>query len=77
MHAVTAPPDPFLTRFLARVPAETRASFSAAQLDAVRRAFGMRHASGHAIDWRRTLRLPWGRWYVVLLVGRDRRGGRR
>ena len=77
MHAMTAPPDPFLTRFLARMPAETRASFTPAQLDAVRRAFGMRHTGGHAIDWRRTLRLPWGRWYVVLLVGRDRRGGRR
>jgi len=27
----------------------------------------------HAIDLRRTLRLPWGRYYLVVLAGRDRR----
>ena len=65
-------PDAFTARFLARVPAETRGSFSGSQLAAIVRAFGMRHARRHLLDLRRSFRLPWGRFYVVLLIGRDR-----
>ncbi len=70
-------PNPFQTRFLARVPASIAASFTAEQLAAVQLAFGMRHTPSHAMDCRRTLSLPWGRYYLVLLVGRDwrREGG--
>jgi hypothetical protein len=68
------PREPFLARFLARVPREVAASFSDALLAAIHRAFGMRYAMEHAIDIRRRLRLPWGRYYLVLLAGRDRRG---
>ncbi len=63
----------FIARFLARVPREVAASFTPAQLQAVQRAFGMRYVMEHAIDQRRTLHLPWGRYYLVLLAGRDRR----
>jgi hypothetical protein len=66
--------NPFIARFLARLPRELAASFSPEQLEAVQCVFGMRYAMEHAIDMRRTLRLPWGRYYIVLLAGRDRRG---
>jgi hypothetical protein len=59
----------FTRRFLARVPPEIAATFSADQLAAVH---GMRYAVEHAVDWRRSIPLPWGRYYFVLLAGRDR-----
>jgi hypothetical protein len=72
------PIEGFIARFLARVPPDVAASFSPTQLAAVQRAFGMRYAMQHAVDVRRTLYLPWGRYYVVLLGGKDRRNeGRR
>lgn len=54
------------------MPPEIACSFSADQLAAVQRAFGMRYAAEHMVDLRRTIRLPWGRFYLVLLAGRDR-----
>ena len=65
--------NPFIARFLARVPQEVAGSFTPDQLQAVQRAFGMRYVMEHAVDMRRTLRLPWGRFYFVLLAGRDQR----
>jgi hypothetical protein len=67
------PLDGFISRFLARVPPDVAASFSPTQLTAVQRAFGMRYVMDHAVDMRRTLHLPWGRYYVVLLGGKDQR----
>ena len=66
--------DAFVRRFLARVPPEVAGTFSPDQLAAVQRAFGMRYAVEHAIDLRRSVPLPWGRYYLVLLAGRDRPG---
>jgi hypothetical protein len=68
-----SPAESFIARFLARIPREVASSFTPAQLRAVQRAFGMRYAVDHAVDLRRTLRLPWGRYYLVLLAGRDHR----
>jgi len=65
--------DPFTTRFLDRLPPALARSFSADQLDAIHHAFGARYRVDHAVDVRRTMKLPWGRFYVVILVGRDRR----
>jgi len=67
------PADQFTARFVARVPPDVAATFTATQLAAIRRAFGMRYEAGHALDIRRHLRLPWGRYYLVLLLGRDHR----
>ncbi len=67
----------FLQRFLARVPAEVASSFSAEQLAAVQRAFGMRYTVRHAVDMRRSLALPWGRYYLVVMAGRERARPRR
>jgi hypothetical protein len=66
------PTESFIARFLARTPHEVAASFSHEQLVAIQRAFGMRYAMDHTLDVRRSLRLPWGRFYLVLLFGRER-----
>jgi hypothetical protein len=71
--ACHSPSDAFIARFLARVPADLRGSFSPAQLTAIQRAFGMRYTMDHALDIRRHVRLPWAHYYVVLLCGRDHR----
>jgi hypothetical protein len=67
--------DAFIARFLARVPHDLRASFTATQLTAIQRAFGMRYTMEHALDLRRHVRLPWARYYLVVLCGRDYRPG--
>ena len=66
-----SPSEHFIARFLARIPRETAASFTHEQLQAIQHAFGMRYAMEHSVDIRRRLRLPWGRYYLVLLAGRD------
>ena len=71
--ACRTPADAFIARFLARVPADLRDSFTPAQLTAVQRAFGMRYTMEHALDLRRHVRLPWARYYLVVLCGRDYR----
>ena len=72
-----SPENDFSSRFLARLPKDVAASFTPDQLAGIQRVFGMRYAMDHAIDLRRTVRLPWGHYYVVLLVGRDWRQARR
>ena len=64
--------NPFLRRFLASVPAEVAQTFTNAQLAAVQRVFGMRFTVNHMVDLRRSFRLPCGRFYLVLLFGRER-----
>lgn len=70
---VPTPSEAFIARFLRQMPPEVAASFTPDQLAAVQRAFGMRYAMDHAVDVRRSVTLPWGRFYLVLLGGRDRR----
>jgi hypothetical protein len=67
------PDEAFRIRFLARIPADLANSFTPDQLAAIQRAFGTRYAMEHTVDVRRTVTLPWGRFYLVLLGGRDRR----
>jgi len=71
--------DPFLAKFFARIPAEVAASFTPAQLRAVKIAFGARSWGSHAIDIRKSFALPliWRRFYVVLLAGAERRDDER
>ncbi len=69
--------SPAICRFLARLAPELAASFSPAQLEAVELHFGMRHRVNHLIDWRRRVALPFAKFYVVLLAGRDERTGGR
>jgi len=71
--ACRTPADAFIARFLARVPADLRDSFTCDQLTTIQRAFGMRYTMEHALDLRRHVRLPWARYYLVVLCGRDYR----
>lgn len=64
--------NPFLRRFLASVPTEVAPTFTQAQLAAVQRAFGMRFTVNHMVDLCRSICLPWGRFYLVLLFGKER-----
>ncbi len=65
--------DPIITKLMDKVPSEMRDSFSEAQLLALKVALGGRTWGAHAVDLRFTLK--WWRWqyYVVLLLGRNRR----
>jgi hypothetical protein len=65
-------PGPDIQRFLARLPATLAARFDDEQLAALDLHFGMRHRTDHSIDWRRRLRLPFLKAYIVILAGRDR-----
>jgi len=71
--ASRSPSDAFIARFLARVPPDLRASFTATQLTAIQRAFGMRYTMEHDLDLRHHVSLPWARYYLVVLCGRDHR----
>lgn len=65
--------DPFLATFFSRIPTDVAASFSALQLDAVRRAFGARTPGAHAIDLRFSIPFGSRSFYCVLLAGKERR----
>ncbi len=69
--------SPAVQRFIARLPPELAASFTKVQLDAVDLHFGMRHRVSHAIDWRRRIGLPFLKFYLVVLAGREDRGAER
>ena len=65
--------DPFHRMFFARIPKDVAASFTPAQLDAIKRAFGARVVGAHAVDIRMSIPLGWRSVYVVLLAGREKR----
>jgi hypothetical protein len=71
--------DPFFAKFFSRIPADVAASFTPAQLQAVKIAFGARSWGSHAVDIRKSFALPliWRRIYVVLLMGGERRDAAR
>ncbi|MHA1569957.1 MAG: hypothetical protein ACTSXZ_10840 [Alphaproteobacteria bacterium] len=65
--------DLFLQNFFARIPADAAASFSDAQLDAIKLCFGARGWGRHRVDIRLSLPLIWRRYYLVVLAGAERR----
>ena len=65
--------DDFTNKFFSRIPADIAATFTEQQLMAVKMAFGGRAWGAHWVDIRRSLPLPRGRLYVVLLMGREHR----
>ncbi|EIC21082.1 hypothetical protein [Thiorhodovibrio frisius] len=58
---------------MGRIPAEVQESFSEEQLSCLKVALGARSWGTHAIDWRGTLKFMRHRYYVVFLLGRNRR----
>jgi hypothetical protein len=71
------PSNGFIGRFLGGMPRDVADSFTPDQLAAVQRAFGMRYVPEHAVDLRRSVGLLGRRFYVVLLMGRERSGDAR
>lgn len=76
----TAPPlapqntgDPFLDHYFKRIDPRVAASFSADQREAIKTMFGARGIAKHSVEIRRSLPIGRGRYYLVLLLGRERR----
>ncbi|MGD8810534.1 MAG: hypothetical protein PVG24_13080 [Gammaproteobacteria bacterium] len=70
-----AAPDPFVEHYFKRLDPELAASFTPAQRDAIRVMFGARGVAHHAIELRRSIPFLGGRrFYLVFLMGRERRG---
>jgi len=72
MNLIEAP-DPFLETMFARMSPGAHTLFTPRHIDEIRRAFGARTRARHAIDWRASIRLFRHSYYVVFLVGRERR----
>ncbi len=64
--------DGFIARFLARVPADVAATFSQAQLVAIK-DFVINDRARQAVDIRWTIPLIWFRFFIVVLAGPERR----
>ena len=65
--------DDFLAHYFRRIDPAVAASFTKEQRHAIRAMFGDRGATRHAVDVRCTFPLGWRRFYLVFLLGRDRR----
>ena len=73
---VPVSPDGFISRFLSRVPADVAATFSQAQLFAIR-DFVTDNRDRQAVDIRWTIPLIWFRFFIVVVAGPERRSPRR
>lgn len=69
--------DPFFQNFFADIPPEMGNTFSDDQLNAVKQAFGARSWGSHPVDIRYSTPIPFLRFYLVLLAGRERRSRQR
>ncbi len=67
------PSQEFVARFRARVPQDVAETFTEQQLTALENAFASRAVARHRMRFALSLRLPWGRYYLVLMAGPDRR----
>jgi hypothetical protein len=65
--------DPFLDHYFKRIDPRVAASFTPEQCDAIKSMFGARGIAKHSIELRRSLPIGRGRFYLVLLMGRERR----
>ena len=69
--------DPFFERMFARMSPGAKYLFSPYQLDEIKKAFSARSFGAHVVDIRLSFRFLRNAYYVVLLVGRERRLHRR
>lgn len=77
-EAAMPAPDPlFVARFRSRIDPETAASFTPCQLAAIHLAFALRTLPRHSLDIRRSIPTPWGRMYLAIVAGREKRGSAR
>lgn len=68
-----APRDPFIDHYFKRIDPEVAASFTPEQREAIKTMFGARGMAQHALEIRRSLPIGRRRFYLVLLLGRERR----
>lgn len=74
----TLHPDPLINSFLSELPAKTAASFTPNQLEAIKRQFGNRKWTGsHPVDIRLSIPFIGRGFYLVFLMGRERRSKER
>ena len=69
----TAPRDPFLEHYFKRIDPRLAASFTPDQCAAIKTMFGARGVAKHAVELRRSIPIGKRRYYLVLLMGRERR----
>jgi len=65
--------DPFLRQMFARMSPGAKYLFTPYQLDEIKRAFSARSFGAHAVDLRLSIRFFRTSYYVVFLLGRERR----
>ena len=69
--------DEFLKKFFSRIPEATAASYTEEQLAGVKMAFGGRSRGRHALNFRRSLPLFGRHFYLVCMLGWERRTSHR
>ncbi|MBD2412390.1 hypothetical protein FACHB389_10835 [Nostoc calcicola FACHB-389] len=73
----SAKSDPFVQNFLARVPRETAAKFTNTQLTELKRVLSNKVVKYHAVDIRLSIPFLKQRFYVVFLIGKEKRLNKR
>jgi hypothetical protein len=75
--AALAPPstarDSFIDHYFKRIDPQIAASFTDDQCEAIKSMFGARGVVTHSLEIRRSLPIGRRRYYLVLLLGRERR----
>ncbi|WP_341526893.1 hypothetical protein WKK05_30865 [Nostoc sp. UHCC 0302] len=69
--------DPFIQHFFARIPPQTAATFTHTQLAELKKVFGNRAVNRHAVDVRLSIPFIKKRFYIVFLLGKEKRLKRR
>lgn len=65
--------DPFLANYFRRIDPKTAESFNEEQRAAIRTMFASRDIAKHAVEVRQTLGFGRKRFYLIFLLGRERR----
>jgi len=68
-----APRDPFIDHYFKRIDPRLAETFTQDQCEAIKTMFGARGMAQHAVEVRRSLPIGRRRYYLVLLLGRERR----
>ncbi|MEA5553606.1 hypothetical protein VB713_21955 [Anabaena cylindrica UHCC 0172] len=71
------PNDPFVQKILARIPAQTAATFTDTQLTELKRVFIDRVSNPSPVDIRLSIPFFKRRFYLVLLIGKEKRSQQR
>jgi len=67
------PRDPFIDHYFKRIDPRVAATFTGEQREAIKTMFGARGMAQHSVEIRRSLPIGRRRYYLVMLMGRERR----